>query len=209
MAYTWTATLWYGDIAPADHEALGPARLIWQYRGEQPRIQAFLLTMLDQLQSIEDVSYDVLVGIWPLTAVGVQLDALGSIVGQDRGELADSEYRVFILGRIFVNHMRGTMPEYYELLEILGIAEQIYADEGPPAYVRIDATGCSHGKLIGELVHDAQPGGVDLLWIYNDEDEDDSFAFSDTVGADEVNTLGGFSNILGTVGGQYSGSSVR
>jgi hypothetical protein len=209
MAYTWTATLWYDSVATADHEATGQARLIWQYRGEQPRLQAFLATFLAQLQSIEDVSYDVLTGVWPLTAVGEQLDTLGRIVRQERGSLTDSEYRIFILGRIFVNHMNGTLPEFYELLDILGITEQIYADEGWPAYIRIDATGCSHGALIGELVQDAKPAGVDLLWIYNDEDEADSFALSDTVGADEVNILGGLSNVLGTVGGFFSGSMVR
>ena len=209
MAYTWTATLWYGDILPAAHEALGQARLVWMYRVDQPRIQAFLAALLAQLQSIEDVSYDVLVGIWPLTAVGDQLDVLGEIVRQKRGELIDSEYRIFILGRIFVNHMNGTLPEFYDLLEIVGVTETIYADEGYPAYIRIDTTGTDFGKLIGELVHDGQPAGVDVLWVYSDEAEEDTFAWSATPGADEVDVSGGFENIAGTTGGYISGSSVR
>jgi len=199
---------WTPDITAPDNNALGAARLIWQYRGDQPRIQAFLDAMLTQLQSIEDVSLDVLTGIWPLTAVGDQLDVLGRIVGQLRGDLDDGEYRVFILGRIFVNHMNGTIQEFYDLLEILGVTEQIHSDEAYPAFYRLDATGCNHGKLMGELVLDAAPAGVDLLWIYNDEDEDISFAFSDTPGADEVNADGGFANLLGTIGGLFSGSSA-
>jgi hypothetical protein len=209
MSATWTATLWFDDIATVDHPATGLARLIWQYRVDQPRIQAFLRILLDQLQLIEDVTYDVLVGIWPLTAVGAQLDTLGEIVMQDRGPLADEEYRLFILGRIFVNHMDGRRPEFYDLLEILGVTEQIYADETPPAYLRIDCTKCSYGKLIGELVRDGKPGGVDLLWVYNDELEEDSFAFSSTPGSDEVDVSGGFANVAGTTGGKFSGSSVR
>jgi hypothetical protein len=183
--------------------------MIWQYRVSQPRIQAFLRILLDQLQSIEDVTYDVLAGIWPLTAVGAQLDVLGRIVRQDRGSLTDDEYRLFILGRIFVNKMSGAAPEYYDLLEILGITEQIYYDELYPAFFRIDCTDCSYGKLIGQLCHDAKPAGTDLLWVYNDELEEDSFAFSATPGADEVDADGGYANVAGTTGGYFSGSSVK
>jgi len=208
MTVSWTATLWYDTIAPDDHEAVGPARLIWKYRVDEPRIQAFLSALLEQLQSIEDLTFDVLVGIWPLTAVGNQLDVLGRIVGQARGELTDAEYRIFILGKIFVNHMNGTLPEFYELLAILGVTETIYADEGYPAYIRIDCTDTSHGKQMGELLLKGAPAGVDLLWVYNDELEVDSFAWSDTPGTDEVNVPGGSENILGTTGGLIGGAIV-
>lgn len=208
MTYSWTATLWYDDIVPVDCEASGLGYLVWQYAKDQPRAQSFLGALLEQLQSIENVSMDVLAGIWPLTAVGDQLDVLGKIVGQPRGELTDEEYRIFILGRIYVNHMDGKVPEFFELLEILGITETIYYHEAYPCYGRLDVTGASHGKLMGQLVLDAAPAGVDLLWVYNEEDESDSFAFSDTPGSDEVNVNGGFSNLAGTVGGKFSGGSV-
>jgi len=207
MTATWTATLWYDDIAPDDHPETGLARLIWQYRGSQPRIQAFLRILLDQLQSIEDVSMDVLAGIWPLTAIGEQLDTLGVIVGQGRGTLTDDEYRIIILGRIFVNLMDGTLEEFLKLLEIVGVTEQIYADEAYPCFFRLDATGMTHGEIIGSLVLDGAPAGVDLLWIYSNLPETDTFAMSNVAGADQASVLGGFADLLGAVGGRMSGAA--
>ena len=211
MPATWTAVLWLDDIATVDHSALGAARLLWQYRGSQPRLQGALDAWLTDIQSIEDVSIQVLTEVWPLTAVGVQLDNIGKIVQQERGELSDAAYRIMILGRILVNLSNGKVEELIEILDTVGIdiSNDIFLDEFWPAEFRVDVVAATYGLVIGDLVIDWHPGGVSTMYVWNDQAEEDCFAMGDTLGADEVNVTGGFGDLGGvtqTTGGQFSGS---
>lgn len=45
------------------------------------------------------------------TAEGVQLDTIGSIVGQDRGGLSDADYRRYIRARVAANKSRGVQED--------------------------------------------------------------------------------------------------
>lgn len=212
MTLSFTTTLWLGDFETVDHSALGVARLIWQYRSLQPRLQGALAAFLDDIQSIEDVTLEVLAGIWPLTAVGDQLDVIGAIVGQPRGELTDAEYRIMVLGRIFVNRSNGTIPEILELLEILGVDSDVLVVEGAPAEIVVSVAGTTYGSLIGELVGDLKAGGVTLRWIWSDEDEDDTLTFASALGVEqEADSTRGFGDLAdgGTTGGHFSGSYIR
>lgn len=209
MAFLWTADLWRGDIKPVGHSALGSARLTSEYRAQQPRLQGALCTYLDSDQSIEDVLWQVLVGRWPLTAIGVQLDMLGRIVLQDRGELSGEEYRMMLLGRIFVNRSNGRVEEMYELLSILGIIEDVILSEYHPAEIVVDVVQAEHGKVITDLAHDWKPGGVRLLWVWNTHAKKDCFAMADGLGADGVSIPSGFGDLTGatqTSGGYFSGA---
>jgi len=209
MAVTWTATMWYDDVEPVTHATLGLARMLWQYR-DKPRMQGFLTAFLNDCQSLEDVTLQVLTGRWPLTAIGVQLDVLGRIVGQERGELTDDQYRLYILARILVNKGNGRVEEIIDILEILGVTEAIYVDEGT-AELRVDISGQADGNLIGDLVNDARGGGIRLDWRWNEQTESACFAMGDTLGADETNATGGFGDLTGatqTTGGYFSGSTT-
>jgi hypothetical protein len=202
MAYTWSATLWYEDVALATHTPLGLARMLWQYRGQQPRIQAFLETYLDELQSAEDVTYDVLVGMWPLTAIGVQLDNLGDIVGQDRGGLVDEEYRLFILGRIFVNKGDGQWPQFFELMDILGYTETMVGYEFWPACFEFASTSMSYADTVGDLLFDLKGGGIAFRWAFTTYADTDTFKTATTLAADEADADEGTENLAGTTGGR-------
>jgi hypothetical protein len=206
MPVTWTATLWLDDLQPDDHEALGLARLLWQYRGDQPRLQAFLRSMLADLASLEGVTFETLVEIWPLTAVGVQLDTLGRIVRQERGEMSDDEYRLAILGRIYVNHADGQPWQFYELLEILGITDGITLTELPPAAWRLTATGVPYPLVTWDLIDDMRAGGVRGVFVYSREVIRDTFIYSSTYGAAEYSaTAGAGSAYAPLVGGKSAG----
>jgi len=205
MATTWTATLWYDDIEPVDHSALGLARLIWQYRGDQPRVQAWLEAFLDQVDSVEGMAFDVYTGLWPLTAVGAQLTTLGKIVGQPRGTLVDDEYRIFILGRIFVNRGDGQLPQFYELLEILGVTEDIRAYEFRPAALEISSSQIDYPDTVGDLLGDLSAGGVTLDFVHSVSLDADIFETADTLGADQLDVARGLENLAGTTGGRLPG----
>ncbi len=206
MVATWTASMWNDDLSTVDHPEVGHDRLLWQYRGDQVNLQAFLEALLNDQQSIEDVSIDVLVNRWPLTAVGEQLDMLGKIVGQARGDFVDDQYRLFILARILVNKGNGRAEELIHILDTLG-SETIIVDEGT-AEIRIDTTSTEYSRGVGDLMLEAKAGGVRLDYVYNEELAADSFQFSDTLGAGDTDTDSGWGDIGGvaqTVGGQLSG----
>jgi len=205
MPALWTATMWLDDITPEDHSELGVNRLIWQYRGDQPRLQAFLHAHLDQLQSVEDVAFDVLVGMWPLTAVGEQLDILGRIVGQDRGELVDDAYRLYILGRIFVNRGDGQLPQFIELMEILGLETGLSIREYWPACIEVNAVSITYPDVVGDLVGDLTAAGVLCHFVHSDVAQSDTFQTSAVLGTEDTDADTGLAAVGGAVGGQLAG----
>lgn len=71
-----------------DHQQLGLSRLATQFR-ESVNLIAYLTTLLREANDLEQVYQDLLNNRWVDTAVGVQLDIIGEIVGQPR-ELVDA-----------------------------------------------------------------------------------------------------------------------
>jgi hypothetical protein len=201
--FIWTASLWYDDITPVDHQELGVARLIWQYRGERPRLQGWLDAYLDGDQSIENVLLQVLVGRSVKLAIGVQLDMIGRVVRQQRGELADDAYRLMLLGRIFVNHADGTIPDILELFNILNV-EGAGIHEMYPAGIHIDAAGMLYPEQVGDLLFDIKPAGARLNWLYSTSAIGTIFRTSSTLGTDEVTATEGTDDLGGGVGGILS-----
>ena len=201
---TWNATLWLDDIQPVDHDALGLARLLWQYRDDRPRLQGFLEAFLDDIQSIENVSLEVLTGRWPLTAIGDQLDTIGKIVGQSRAELADDPYRIMILGRIFVNLSDGRIDQIAELLVDILSVEDVKIHEMYPAGIHVSGAGMDYPEQVGDLLFDLKGAGVRLDWLYSPEAAGTIFRTSATLGADESTTTEGTANLAGTTGGVLS-----
>lgn len=202
--------MWLDDIASVDHVSTGLARLIWQYRGDQPRIQAFLESLLDEVQSIEDAAYQVLTGIWPRTAIGDQLDVLGKIVGQKRYGLVDEAYRVFILGRIYVNVSDGKLPQYLYLISDILNYQPVQAYEAkwhqqwPSAALRIAVAGVTYPDPMVDLLFDLKGGGIYLEVVYSERAEGTIFQTSSLVGTDEVSTTEGTTNLAGATGGYLS-----
>ena len=212
MTATWSTTLWLDDVETEDHDEIGLARLIWQYRVDAPRIQGFLSAFLTQVQNFDDVTFQVLTGIWPLTAVGTQLDTLGDIIGQERGTLTDDQYRVVILARILANKAKGKTDELINIIEVAGATGTIQIRESWPAGICISAAGLDNGDILGPIIRDATPGGVYLHWAWSSHDDDDCFAMGDTLGADESGqTTGGFGDLTGatqTTGGYFTSGEM-
>lgn len=76
-----------------DHKALAISRLATQYR-ESANLIDYIRTLLLEADTLEEVYQDLLTERWLDTAVGVQLDILGAIVGQPR-TLIDSSVLTF------------------------------------------------------------------------------------------------------------------
>jgi len=72
-----------------DHKSLAESRLATQYR-DSLKLIAYIKALLHEADTLESVLRDLLEKRWIDTAVGVNLDILGSIVGQTR-EFIDAE----------------------------------------------------------------------------------------------------------------------
>lgn len=85
----------------------------------QTRTQWLLRCLLAPLQRFENAAIQVLLGYNPDTAVGVQLDVLGKIVGQPRLGLADNVYRRYIKARIATNRSSGKREELIKIARLV------------------------------------------------------------------------------------------
>ena len=79
---------------------------------------------MTQIQDLEDSSFEVLLNRWIDTAVGVQLDGVGAIVGEAREGRGDDEYRLAIKARIQINFSEATPEDI--LTALVNFYEAVY-----------------------------------------------------------------------------------
>ena len=202
---TWTATLWRDDIATVDHSVESPKNLLWQYEGK-PRIAAFLDAFLEQIDSIEDLLMQVLTLRSVYTAEGTQLDVIGKLVDQLRGEMTDDEYRLFIAAKIYANKANGRNEEIIGILQRCGIEKTIKIRETYPCYSKIQVTKVEYPYATYQVLLLGKPGGCRMDFVYSDVEDDYTFSTSDdayTDGSDNDTGLGSFYDA--TIGGEISG----
>lgn len=113
--------------AARNHVANALARLPHQYRGNgtvETNTQKLVRVLLSPAPVLEQAMQDVLLRRSVDTAVGVQLDVLGKLVGRQRGGIADDEvYRRFVRAQIAANRSNGLIDD------ILAIARLVVNDD--------------------------------------------------------------------------------
>jgi hypothetical protein len=116
-----------------DHAERAIARLPAQFR--LPRIESFVRALCSEVQVLEDVFWDLYTLRRIDVAVGAQLDTLGRIVGQLRGGLDDTSYRVRIRVRIILNKASGTPNDVLRIFALLvGAQVRVLREEFPAAF---------------------------------------------------------------------------
>jgi hypothetical protein len=172
-----------------DHVIEAKDNLVEQFK-KSPKMQAFIAAFADQVQDLEDAFFEVFEERWIDTAVGVQLDGLGAIVGEDREGRGDDEYRLAIKARIQINFSEAT-PE-----DMLLALTNFYA----ATYELVETNYASFViRFVDEWVEGTDPDPVDFLNLLNqingagiaawfqyvgyDDDDVFTFASGDTVEA--------------------------
>jgi hypothetical protein len=92
-----------------DHASEATGELLSQFL--QPSAVGFVTGLMDPVQGLEDDLRDLRADRLLSTAIGVQLDRFGDLVGEIRGALTDDEYRQFIASRIRSNLCGGSPDE--------------------------------------------------------------------------------------------------
>lgn len=98
------------------------------------------------------------------SAVGVQLDALGGLVGEVRGGRQDDDFRTAIRVRVITNASRGQTRDLQAIIRLLFPAGAGYREDYPASvYVTVSgATGAAVRALFAALTM-AKAGGVGLV----------------------------------------------
>ncbi len=101
------------------HETDAIARLLYQYK-DKPNIESLIKDLFTtQIQELEDAIIPLYTRLSIDDSIGVQLDEIGEIVGQERLGLQDDAYRVFIKAKIGVNVSESDIPRVIDVWKLI------------------------------------------------------------------------------------------
>lgn len=175
--------------------------LIAQYKGKLTMAD-ILNSWTQQVQELEDAFFQLLEDRTLGTGVGVQLDVLGAIVGQERLSSDDDQYLLRIKARIKINISSGTAEQLIEILNLLIDNDFNNIEWFPSAFCMVVHDELTDDPdVIADMIADARLGGVNGCIEYTLTDDDYTFTFA-TGDSIEVDADRGFSN---DAGGQPGG----
>lgn len=157
-----------------DHYQRANALLASQFRDTLPdqeknNFQKLLKAMIDSMQEIDNQNQALIFERFLDTAMGVNLDGIGEIVGLARvpGQ-NDEDYREDIKFQIFVNRSNGTPEEMISILKYLTDAQKIWYYEMFPGGFQMATDGLTYPTPWENLVtaiNKASPAGVNYVPI--------------------------------------------
>lgn len=164
------------------HAADALARLPESRKGKD-NLAHLISTMGIQVQELEQALYELLTERQIDTAVGVQLDAIGEIVGQPRAGESDDDYRRMVRARIAANNSEGRVADFIRVTRAV-INDATLAVRPAPGYpaamvIHVEAGILSDAaaQILIELLRDTRAGGVRVLAHYLTAEPEDSFTF--------------------------------
>lgn len=116
--------------------------LLHQFQ-DKPNLKGFFSTFLKDLDNINQDTFT-LVGQFNVDdATGVYLENIGSLVGEERGEDNDDEYRNRIKIRILINNSKGSPNEILEIVSQVTETDNVRLWEHYPLFVMLYTDGNS------------------------------------------------------------------
>lgn len=163
--------------------------LLIDFWKDKPVMQGLLKSQLREIQKLEDLTFQLLNERNVNDAVGVQLNVIGSIVGEDRQGRSDVEYREAILNRIALNRSDGTPPVILDLLSILsGSSVPNIFEHYPASFIAYVDEGASHN--LAKTLKDISAAGVDTRLMF--DQNQNSFVGARTIPEDNLFTTNSF-----------------
>lgn len=189
---TFTFTLPEASAAPVadvdgvnalitDHADRAVQRLAQQFR--KPKIEAFLRCLIDPLQILENVSWQLLTEKSVDNAIGAQLDMIGAIVRQPRAGFNDDDYRRLIRARISVNKSNGTVRDIIRVARLVidDVNVAVEVKQSYPAAVVVKANDAAVTTGVAELLISfllkTVAAGVRVLFHYTTTPPAAAFSF--------------------------------
>lgn len=142
-----------------DLVALALTRITGQFYNS-PKLLAALEAIIAPLNVAELDLDDLKTKRWLDTAFGVQLDGLGSLVGERREGRDDETYREALRFRVFINTSQATPPDIMFALRYLTKSDNLQYLESYPATFYLYCDGYSITTLIPAVMQDLSPAAV-------------------------------------------------
>lgn len=142
------------------------ALLVEQFKGK-PRFEGILSALATQIQDIENATFQLFFDRALTTAVGAQLDQIGTVVGLARNGLSDSDYRAQLGAQVLVNTSQGDPERLIEVVRIITSSALVVLAEPKPGYVQIsfDGTAPDPVPLFVAKIDSVAPAGVRLQLV--------------------------------------------
>ncbi len=131
----------------------GLAQLLTQYQNK-PNITALFTAILEQVQAAENGLFPLNQGRQVYSAVGMQLDNLGTLFNQPRNGLSDSEYLLFILGKIGELFSDSTTDRVGAVYQILLNSPYVQVNNEYPAAVGMLAASTGVDPSLVPIIYD-------------------------------------------------------
>jgi hypothetical protein len=142
----------------------GINQLLHQFRGK-PNIEGVLSACLDQIELIDQETFD-LVNMFNVDdAVGIILDYVGAIVGVPRDGRNDDDYRAAIQSRLLVNNSEGTPDDLLEILADQTGGDRVRIWEHFPVSVIMYTNGEKVSTEIADVVRQSGPITLETMWL--------------------------------------------
>lgn len=143
-----------------NHIEQAKRRLLEEYK-YKPRIAGFIDAIVGALQEIENSADLLYRGRSIFTAIGAQLDGLGKIIGLDREDRSDEDYRDALFAQIQIN-VSGGEPEsiYVAIKKMLNATSAQIIEIYPASYQLFVQTNDSVTNKLVSLVDSMTPAGV-------------------------------------------------
>ena len=120
-----------------DLVALGVDRLVNDFKIKK-NISGILATWLEQAKRLDDLAVDVLYAHLLRSAIGVQLDRAGALLGEQRNGASDADYRATILLSARARASTGRVLDTFEIMALLlGAQDFDYAESWPGGYTLV------------------------------------------------------------------------
>jgi len=169
--------------------------LLYQFQ-QQPNFVGLIEGFAVSGQDMEDQIYRFLNELSLKDAVGQQLDGLGEILGEERGQQDDETYRASLSVRITINISRGEPETLISVLAAITSSTYVQLTEIFPARVEMFFNGIVIPADLVSNMNRVKSAGVQLTLIGN------SSTFPFTLAGDPIG--GGFNEEGFDLGGELS-----
>lgn len=127
---------------------------------QKPLVEALISALPNQL-SILELVFDQLKNERSIdTAIGIQLDKVGDIVGETRQGRDDETYRQYIRFRVFINISKGRPHDLSYATRFATQGDDVQYLEFFPAQVVMFSDGYAANKTIPVLLQDVAPAAI-------------------------------------------------
>lgn len=176
------------------HAEDAKARLLFQYQGKV-NIEALLDSLGgQQIQDLENILFDIDTRLDIDNSEGVQLDSIGTIVGQSRNGQDDATYRLFLKAKAGVNVSEGDVERVLSVWKIITGGTIVQVIDQYPAAIELFSDVPVPGELEVEafaLMQEVVGAGISITSSIISPENAFGFEGSiDTLGFDDLISTG-------------------